>query len=361
MSKKDEWQERAARLFCIAIALLFGYLVIRFLSSVLIVFGLSLAVAAVVYPLSVHTAHRTHLPQRLCAVLYVLLLLGLLGGLLVWAVWHLGEEAMEMLARWESGEDSIAGAMGRMLDSFLARLSRLPMIGSLIEMLSSEHAAGETLSALLRALLTRLGAVCSEAIGQMLRTTPRMLIRIIVTLLGIIYLSADYGRLGACVRTVLSPPMRERLDRLRTGTGKAVRRYLRAYLILFLLTFFESLVGLWILRQPYALLIALGVAAVDLLPVLGAGAVLVPWSLVLLWLGDYHTGLGLLILYGVMIIVRQIAEPHLVGKSLGLPPVVTLFAVFVGWELFGVLGMLIAPAAALIVKELFWRECADSS
>jgi predicted PurR-regulated permease PerM len=85
--------------------------------------------------------------------------------------------------------------------------------------------------------------------------------------------------------------------------------------------------------------------------------VLIPWALFSFLFGAHQLGLGLLILYGVVTIVRQIAEPHVVGGSLGLHPFVTLLFLYVGWELFGVLGMLLAPAAALLVKELFpWKK-----
>ena len=361
MTKKNEWQERAARLFCAAVAVVAAYLAIQYCAPVLVVFGIALGVAALVYPLSVRTARLLHLPQRLCAVLYVLLLIAALGGAAVLLLVRLGEEIAEVLGRWESGENGIAGAIGRLFDACVARLSRLPLIGSLVAMLHSEHPAAETVSGVLRDALTSLGASCSAAVGRVLRTTPRAVIRVLVTLFATLYLSADFGPLCTRVRACLPPSVGERLDALRTGAGRAVRRYLRAYLLLFLLTFSEALVGLWLLRQPYALLIALGVAIVDLLPVLGAGTVLVPWALVVLVFGNYRLGLGLLILYGVITIVRQIAEPHIVGKSLGLPPVMTLFAVFVGWELFGVLGMLLSPAVALLAKELFCAKRADFS
>ena len=101
-------------------------------------------------------------------------------------------------------------------------------------------------------------------------------------------------------------------------------------------------------------------AVVDLLPVLGAGAVLIPWAIVSLLFGSYQMGLGLLILYGVVTLVRQIAEPHVVGSSLGLHPFISLFSVFIGWELFGILGMIVAPFAALLAREL-WQVPSETS
>ncbi len=359
MTKQDGWQLWAARGICIALALGAAYLLFRYAKGILIVFGIAWAVAAVVYPLSVRTARATHLPQRLCAVLYVLLLLSLLlGGVLFLAV-RLGEEVQELLARMEASDGGMAGALTRVWDAFMTRLSSLPLIGSLADLLrtpKSEHAIGGMISTLLREALLGIGTSCSTALGRLLRATPRFLIGAVVSVMATFYLSADYGPLCERFLSLLPTSARKRLAQMRAVTGKAVRRYLRAYLLLFVLTFFEVLVGLWILRQPYALLIALGISLVDLLPVFGAGAVLVPWAIFSLLFGAQQLGLGLLILYGVMTIVRQIAEPHVVGGSLGLHPFVTLFALFVGWELFGVFGMLFAPAAALLVKELWLGE-----
>ncbi len=356
MTKRDDWQARAARWICYALAILAIYGIFRFALSVLIVFGIATAVGACVYPLSVRTSRVLHLPQRLCAVIYVLFLLLVLGGLLTVGAARLFEEVQELLARWERGEDGIAGAIGRIFESLRDRLSRLPVIGSLVAMLGSsetEHAMGRVLSDLLRDALSQLGAACSAATLRVLRATPRFLIALIVGIMACIYLSADFEPLCEKLLRRLPSSARERVMTLRGRAGRAVRGYLRAYLLLFLLTFAEVLIGLWILKQPYALLIALGVAAVDILPVLGAGAVLIPWAITALLFGNYHMGLGLLILYGVVTLVRQIVEPHVVGSSLGLHPFITLFFVFVGWELFGIFGMLIAPFAALLVRELW--------
>lgn len=359
MTRKGDWEGRAARGFCIALGVLTGYLALRYASSVLLVLLIAWLIASAVYPLSCRTSRALHLPQRLCAVLYVLLLLGLLFGAIVLLARHIGEEAQELLARMEQEEGGIVGSLERTWDACLARLSRLPLIGTLADWLrepSSEHAVGNVLSGLLQEALSNLGAMGSEALGRILRATPRFFIRTVICVMATFYLAADYGPLTKGFLSLFSPSTRTQIERLHRGAGRAVRRYLRAYLLLFSLTFAEVLVGLWILKQPYAFLLALLVAFVDLLPIFGAGAVLVPWAIFSLLFGAHSLGLGLLILYGVMSIVRQIAEPHLLGGSLGLPPFVMLAFMFVGWELFGIFGLLISPFVALLAKELLFGK-----
>jgi len=110
------------------------------------------------------------------------------------------------------------------------------------------------------------------------------------------------------------------------------------------------LAGFLLLNVERAVLAALLTSLVDLLPVLGVGTVLVPWSVLAFLSGDVFRGVGLLVLFGIMVVVRQFLEPRIVGGSLGIHPLLTLLAVFAGFRLFGFAGMLGAPILLYAVK-----------
>ena len=112
------------------------------------------------------------------------------------------------------------------------------------------------------------------------------------------------------------------------------------------------LIGLLILNIPYAITIALLIGLVDLPPYLGVGAVLVPWFLYLFFTGNTKLGLGLLIIYGVIVVVRQLLEPNLLSSNVGLDPLLTLIALFVGLKLFGFLGIIIGPVTVVVILAL---------
>ena len=99
-------------------------------------------------------------------------------------------------------------------------------------------------------------------------------------------------------------------------------------------------------------MLAFLIALADLLPVIGVGTILIPWGIVMLLQKNFYLGFGLLILYLVISLIRQVAEPKVLGKSLGLHPLLTLFATYVGFSLFGLLGMILAPIVALVAKRL---------
>ena len=110
----------------------------------------------------------------------------------------------------------------------------------------------------------------------------------------------------------------------------------------------------------YALSLSLAVAAVDLLPVLGTGTVLIPWGIFSLLTKNFRLGFGLLILYALLTVVRQISEPRVLGQSLGIHPILTLVAIYGGLRLAGVWGMLLFPLALVIIKGLISADGAET-
>ena len=126
--------------------------------------------------------------------------------------------------------------------------------------------------------------------------------------------------------------------------------------MIFLLTFCVMLVGFLLLGISKAPLVALIVAFLDILPVIGVGTVLLPWSIFLFATGDLVTGVGLVILFLVNTVVRQIAEPKIVGKNLGIHPVLSLALIYVGYALFGFAGLLITPLIAVALGFLIEKN-----
>ena len=171
-------------------------------------------------------------------------------------------------------------------------------------------------------------------------------------MLSCFYLALDGDRLLTGALSLLAPDSRERAREICDTTASALRAYLRAYGLLFLLTLVQLLIGFAIIGVRYAFLVAFLISILDLLPALGAAAVLVPWSALSFASGNVRTGAGLLVLAGVVTLTRQIAEPKIVGKSLGLHPLIALFAMYVGLELFGAAGLVIGPCACIIGKSI---------
>ncbi len=356
------WQTRAAKIFCFAMLLLGLYLILSYAKTLLIVIAIVWGISAVIDTLARKTARVTHLPRKLLAVLYLLLLIVLLGGVLFLALHRLWRE-LEELALWlEENRGVIGEKISEGMASAETMLSKIPILGSAEENgVFSEFGINldTMISDLIHQAFLRLSSSLTSSFGGLVRGTPKLLVTVIVTVLACFYLSMDYVGLRDRLISLFPSHTAQRFDAIRQKAGFAVRRFLRAYLLLMLLTFVQVFIGLMILGKRYAFLIALLVAFVDILPILGVGTVLVPWAIVSILLKNYYFGFGLLVLFGVVTIVRQFAEPRLVGGSLGIHPLVSLLFLFAGLELFGFFGMILGPAAALILKEILLPDKTD--
>ena len=124
--------------------------------------------------------------------------------------------------------------------------------------------------------------------------------------------------------------------------------YLKAEASLILISFVISLIGLYVLQFigfniQYPLLMALAIGFVDALPILGSGTVMIPWAIISAINGDINLGIAIIILLIIMSVVRQILEPKLVSKNIGVHPIFTLLAMYTGFKVIGILGLLIGP------------------
>ena len=137
---------------------------------------------------------------------------------------------------------------------------------------------------------------------------------------------------------------------------RAIGGWLMAQGTLMGITFLLLTAGFFLLRIENVLLIAALVTLVDAFPILGTGTVLIPWSAVCLLQGDHGRGIGLLGIYVVVWLVRSVLEPRILGKELGLDPLVTLFAVYAGFSVMGFGGMLIAPIVAMLILQLIKQQ-----
>ena len=182
-----------------------------------------------------------------------------------------------------------------------------------------------------------------QLVGALFGRLPGILLFVCVTLIASVYFALDLEKINGAVLSLFPPKWADRLKRIKAGMMKTGFAYLRAYLLLMGLTFVMLLVAFWLAPIPYALLLSFLFALVDVLPVLGVGTMLVPWGLFCLLFGQTGRGVILLVLYAVILVVRQFAEPKIVGARLGIPPLMTLVYLYAGVVIFGFWGILLGP------------------
>jgi sporulation integral membrane protein YtvI len=181
---------------------------------------------------------------------------------------------------------------------------------------------------------------------------PSRLLSAVICVVATVFMTADFSRITAFLLRQVPERPRHVIRQAKLSFVAVVKKYVKSYGIIMGVTFLEILVGLLILRQENALVISALIAVFDIFPIVGAGMILVPWGIVTMLNGDLAKGIGLLALWVIVIVVRQIMEPRVVGHQVGLHPLVTLAAMFIGSKLFGAVGLLGLPITCAIVLSL---------
>jgi len=176
---------------------------------------------------------------------------------------------------------------------------------------------------------------------------------VIFSLLATFFISKDWYRLKAIVGRFMPNKAKESGHVVFTDLKRALIGFIKAQFTLISITTIIVLVGLLILRIEFAITISLLIGFVDLLPYLGTGLIFVPWILYSFFGGDSHLGIGLLVLYIVVLVQRQLIEPKVLSSNIGLNPLATLIAIFVGFKLFGFLGLIIGPVTLVFINTLY--------
>lgn len=310
-------------------------------------FGFGLVLAALIDPLVDYFELRLKLNRGL-SVLIVLFLV--IGGLLVGIGWLLTSLTMELIN----------------LSKYLPRLS-LELTQSIYQLVNKTSAfyfsldIPEEIIQNTTTYLQKLMAQLSDWVGLLLSSVvtmiafiPEGILLLLLTLMVTYFFCRDKEKVKRGITQLLPEHLAQLIQAIGREMGTAILGFVRAQFILMVITFLQTLLGFYILGIDYSLLMASLVGLVDALPVLGPGAVFVPWIVWEFITGDIPLGIGLFVLYALVTIVRQLLQPKVVGDSVGLHPLEALFGLYGGLKIFGVLGLFLGPIVLVIFKAI-WR------
>ena len=182
---------------------------------------------------------------------------------------------------------------------------------------------------------------------------PDLVLGAVTAVLSSFMFSSQLSQLQTLYVRHVPQDWRQKLSKVRTHLSMTLGAWLRAQGKLMGVTFLILTAGFLLLGVDYALLFALLTTFIDALPVFGTGTVLIPWAIVMFLRGETKKGVGLVILYGTAALSRQALEPRLVGRQVGLNPVLTLLALYAGYRLLGVAGMIVFPISAMLLKQIW--------
>jgi sporulation integral membrane protein YtvI len=309
---------------------------------------LGLWVAAALDPMILRLQDRTGLGR------------GAASGLCTTAVLGIAIALIWMLGRMLLGEISI---LARQLPDLLSAASDcIAALGRRLSLWSRQlpGTLGDAVAAWSRDLLSSSGTLAQRLserifslVSALLGALPDGLLFAMTWVLSCYFAAAELPRLRELLPLLMPKSLLDPLKSILHSARAALGGWLHAQVRLGLVTFLILTVGFLLLQIGSPLLLGLLIALLDALPLFGTGAVLLPWSLLSMLSGDMPRGIGLLTIYGIAALTRNVLEPKFLGAQLGLSPLLTLVAIYAGWKLAGFAGMLLLPIAAMVLSQLW--------
>ncbi len=188
---------------------------------------------------------------------------------------------------------------------------------------------------------------------------PSLFLTFLVTVVSCVFMTADYEIIKKMILGFFRAENRDKIVNTKRTITKGVSKLFKAYATLMIITFTEMFIGLsfmkliGVYKGGYIAIIAFVTCIVDIIPVLGTGTVLIPWAVYSFITGNVGLGIGLVVMYAVVTVLRQIIEPKLVANQVGLPAIVTIAAMFLGARLFGAFGIILLPLTVIILKLMY--------
>jgi sporulation integral membrane protein YtvI len=349
---KIDYKELASKIFCFAALGILILIAFKYLFGYVLPFLIAFGVGYIVHPFAMEVSVKTKISRKVCAFVLVFCFLTILFSLLFILGNKLLYEMQNLLNSLNSNSEAIAEYIERVIGYLNSIGEKLPIINKLQNTELSEllkDNVNKLISSIWESFLSTLGTAIPNIATGIVMSLPDLLLTVLISLISCFYFAMDMNVFRLKVKDVLPERVVNVLSSVKKTVEIGFKKYIKAYALIFLITFVELLLGFWIIGIDYSFVLAIFVAFVDFLPLLGTAAILLPWGIVLLLMKDVFRGIGILLLMIVTTVVRQIVEPKILGDSFGVHPLITLIAIYIGYRVWGFWGLLLAPLATLIL------------
>lgn len=354
MSSARLWQLLRFLLVGIGVVLVVWGLSVLFSYTYPFVFAFLLSLLTV--PLVNWFERQSNIPRALGTILSLLIVMSIVIGVLAIVVTQLIRYLTIAAEKLPAQIETFTDYTQRMFNERIA-----PFVNDAYDSVQRLN-PGQSTS--LEGGITEIGVQLGAAIGALSRgvagilqdilsALPLVLLLFVVIVLAWFFITKDWPSYIRSIERLNKRKGFKEFELVMLNLRSALFGYVRAQLTLISITFAIVLIGMFFLRVDNPFSFALLAAFFDLLPYLGVGTLLVPWAAYAAISGEWFHAIGLLVLYILVIVQRNLAEPKIVGSHIGLDPLAALISIFVGLQLFGVLGFILGPVLAVLLKALY--------
>lgn len=321
-----------------------GYIAIKYVLPLLMPFVIGLIIASLFRKLIDYIEKKTHIKRSFVSIIILIIFYGILVMLLT----MIGAKVFTFLKDvFSQLPDLYRYTIEPALDKITNNLiEQFPDIKTFVEEFTLN--ISDTLFSFVKNASSTVISTITGLAGRI----PSLIIKLIFTIVSSFFFTIDYYKISDFLIRQFKDDRKQMVIKLKDNGIGTIAKFIKAYSAIISITFLELSTGFWILGIPNPFLFGAMIAFIDILPILGTGAVLLPWAIIALILGNTKIGIGMFILYIIITAVRQAIEPRIVGQQIGLHPIITLILMYVGAQLMGVLGLLLLPVIATIIKTL---------
>lgn len=305
-------------------------------------------IAMIANPLVRFLEKRVKIVRKHGTMLVIILAIALVvfGG--YFAITRISHEVIEFVRNIPQIYEGIEGDIADIQRNLAVVYEKLPQ-----NIQQSILAISENLDKYVQGIIEMIGAPTVEAAGNFAKNIPSTLIAIIMTVLSAYFFIADREHILKLVLDSTPEIIYKNVKLVTDNFKRVVGGYFLAQFKIMGVVAVILFIGFLILRIHYSVLLAILISILDMLPFFGTGTALIPWAVFKMLSGDYTFAIGLLIIYGVSQLVRQLIQPKIVGDTIGLNPLLTLVFMYIGYKIKGVFGMIIAVPIGMIVINLY--------
>lgn len=344
--KIESWYRRIGKKLGIALLIItIVYLIIRLrIIGLFAPFIVAWIFASLLNPVVTWAHQKFKLPRGIGSILSMVSILSGLLGIISVIIQKLWEQIV-----------NFAKVLPEISDEVITQINGIELgIGNTLNLIPG-IAPFTNLDSIIEKILGGLSNFLTSVIPTIyggISKVPDIMLFTIVMFLATFFMTRDFYYIKDFVKAQFSDTIIDKIVIMQRGVIGAIGGYVRTQLILMSITFLICLVGLFLFGIEYALLLSVIIAIIDALPIFGSGAILIPWSIYNLIVGNYTIGLGLLGIYGIIFVTRQIMEPRILASQIGVYALVTVIAVYIGYRTMGFLGLIVGPALVVILQML---------
>lgn len=348
--------QRAFRFLLVLASIAALILAVYYLSTLTYPFIIAWLIAFMMNPFVNFLQVKGRLPRAIAVLLVLIIIFALIAALLTL-----------LISQLISGTEYLSNTMPTHIDNIVHYIENW-ITGTVTpfynDITSLFHNLNEGQQDTIIQNINEIGANIASSLGELFQTVltkipafiswfPNAATVLIFTLLATFFISKDWYKLKKMVGKFIPIPIQKSSMKVYIDLRKALFGFIRAQLTLITITAVIVLIGLLILRVNYAIALAFIIGLIDLLPYLGTGLVFVPWIIYEFIIKNYSLGIGLLVLYIIVLVQRQVMEPKIVSTNIGISPLASLVSIFIGLQLFGFIGLIIGPIVAVLLSTLY--------